>query len=417
MEQAKGSVDPVEDAPQRKDTFTSSTIIGAHILQHLYGNGFLVLLPAIYSGMGLVPIQAGLIELVRRLSGGVATMGGGVIVDRMQRRRGPMLVGALALMGVGYLIVGLVPSYYLILIAVGFAGAAGSLWHPPALSLLSQRFPKRRGFVISLHRSAGSIGDSAGPLVAGALLLVISWQLTLQLAFPLTFAAAILVWVAIRHGGEAWKRLGTSEKRTLVDQMRSLGGLFHGWSLTSLLIVAGVRGMADRSLLLFLPLYLGEERGMGSFLIGVHVALLTTLAIVGGPAIGWLSDRIGRKPIIVVNMAISTGIGFLMIMFDQGAALTVLVAGMGFIMFSVNSLTQAGAIDLAEGRGLEGSMIGLLWGSNAAFGAISPLLMGALAGWFGFQVVFLYATVLYAVGTLISLTLPAGIERTRRGTA
>jgi hypothetical protein len=58
-----------------------------------------------------------------------------------------------------------------------------------------------------------------------------------------------------------------------------------------------------------------------------------------------------------------------------------------------------------------------LWGSNAAFGAISPLLMGALAGWFGFQIVFLYATVLYAVGTLISLTLPAGIERTRRGNA
>ncbi len=34
------------------------------------------------------------------------------------------------------------------------------------------------------------------------------------------------------------------------------------------------------------------------------------------------------------------------------AFMAILVAGMGFVMFSVNSLTQAGAMDLAEGRSL-----------------------------------------------------------------
>ena len=62
-----------------------------------------------------------------------------------------------------------------------------------------------------------------------------------------------------------------------------------------------------------------------------------------------------------------------------------LVALLGTVMFSINSLVQAAAMDLGEGKRLEGSLIGLLWGSNAAFGFFPPLILGGLVGAFGFE--------------------------------
>ena len=125
----------------------------------MYGRGFLVLIPAIYVAMGLNPIQAGLMDGVRQLAGGATSMTGGFFVDIFQHRRAQVLTLSLALIGVGYLLVSIAPSYALILAALAIASAGTAMWHPPALGLLAQRFPRRRGLFISMHRSTGNLGD------------------------------------------------------------------------------------------------------------------------------------------------------------------------------------------------------------------------------------------------------------------
>ena len=145
---------------------------------------------------------------------------------------------------------------------------------------------------------------------------------------------------------------------------------------------------------------------MGAFMQGVHLSLLTAAAIVCGPLIGVLSDRIGRKPVMVGVMAISAVLAGLMIVGNSGVSLMLLVALLGTVMFSINSLVQAAAMDLGEGKRLEGSLIGLLWGSNAAFGFFPPLILGGLVGAFGFEVIFPYSAVLYLVGAIAAISLP-----------
>ena len=153
-----------------KDPIMATTVIGAHTLEHMYGRGFLVLIPAIYVAMGLNPIQAGLMDGVRQLAGGATSMSGGFFVDIFQHRRAQVLTLSLALIGVGYLLVSIAPTYTLILAALAIASAGTAMWHPPALGLLAQRFPARRGLFISMHRSTGNLGDWIGPLIVGALL-------------------------------------------------------------------------------------------------------------------------------------------------------------------------------------------------------------------------------------------------------
>ena len=248
----------------QSDLFVAWALISAHTMQHVYSRGFLVLLPFMMESLGIGTIGAGVMEATRRISSGVASMGGGVITDRIQHLRGPILAGSIGLMGFGYLIIGVFPNYYVILIALGFAAAAGSVWHPPALGILSQRFPERRGYYISLHRSAGNVGETVAPVVFGLLLGIIAWQAVLWGVFPMALGVAILIMIYLRNIGGSKRMMVQGGDRTLLEQLSTIGTLFRHKAFLALLLVGGVRGIADGAVLLFLPIYLRRELEMGA---------------------------------------------------------------------------------------------------------------------------------------------------------
>jgi hypothetical protein len=73
---------------------------------------------------------------------------------------------------------------------------------------------------------------------------------------------------------------------------------------------------------------------------------------------------------------------------------------------------------MAEGRGLEGTFIGLMWGVNAFFGAATAVGAGILADMVGREAAFFLASSLFMVGFLVSLAMPAtGGHRLRGGAA
>jgi len=106
----------------------------------------------------------------------------------------------------------------------------------------------------------------------------------------------------------------------------------------------------------------------------------------------------------------------------SGMWMTLSVALFGLFHFSVNSLTQAAAIDLAEGRGLEATFIGLMWGSNSAFGTVALIAAGILVGGgglerllgldfdfagYGWRSGLYFGASMFFVGWVVSLMIPA----------
>jgi FSR family fosmidomycin resistance protein-like MFS transporter len=399
--------DDTAAAASAADGLAARGVIGAHALQHAYANGFYVLLPEIYVTLGLTPVSAGALEAVRRASGGIATMAGGFLLDRYAHRRIPVLFASLIAMGVGYLLVGLSPSFAVILIALAAASTAGSIWHPAAIGLLSRAFPARRGFVVSVHRSSGSVGDVIGPLLAGGLLLVVGWRAVLYGALPIALAVAAALIVLLGRAPK-WRAFRTPDAapRPAREQARALSGLLRSRPLLLLLLLAGTSGMGQGGLLMWTGLYLRETQQMGSVGIGIHVAMLTGIGIVTGPLLGRLSDRIGRKPVIVRVLAAKAVIATLLALFGSGWRFTLGLALLGAVLFATNSLVQAAALDLADGSGLEGSMIGILWGSNAVFVGGAPLIVGAMIASLGYGVLFWWVAVLSAIAMLVALAMP-----------
>ena len=284
------------------------------------------------------------------------------------------------------------------------------MWHPPALGLLAQRFPSRRGLFISMHRSTGNVGDWIGPLIVSGLLAVIGWRWIVGGGAPIMLILATAIFLLLRNVDPP-ALPGVDYKAKIKKQFRDMGDSFRGTGMWSIFSVSAVRGMGDRSLLWVIPLYLSNDLGMSNFWVGFHVALFAMPGIVTGPFFGALSDYIGRKSITMMVMAATGVITLAIVMLGDSWAMTVMVFLFGVFIFTVNSLTQAAAIDVAEGKGLEGSFIGLMWGSNAFFGAMASIAAGVLANYTGWASAFYLAAGLYFLGFFASLLMPGGRAR------
>ena len=427
-----GLVTPdVSTEPGRSsNSVMATTVIGAHGLEHMYAHSFNVILPVIYDALGLVPIQGALLLVVRRLAGGITSMASGFFVDLFHHKVNGILAFSMGLIGVGYLLVSVSQLYWVIVAALALASGGSALWHPPALGLLARRFPERRGFFISLHRSMGNIGDWAGPLLVGALLGILSWRLILGGGTPILIILAVIIFFLLKNAG-GQKVEGAPVRANFFRQGRGLREAFKGGGMWAIFGVSALRGMGDVAVLFALPLYASrpiDEGGLDKSYIwvGVYVALLAAPGVFSGPLFGALSDKIGRRSIISFIMGVSVILPVAIALSGSGIWMTLAVAMFGLFHFSVNSLTQAAAIDVAEGKGLEATFIGLMWGSNSAFGTFALIAAGILVGGggldqliglnfdfagYGWRSAFYFGSAMFFVGWLASLMIPAAAGR------
>ena len=155
---------------KRKRGFILGSLSFGHGMSHLYDQGFPVFMPTITESMGLGNLHVAALLGLRQRGFGVVNLAGGPFVDMLKRHWGLILTGCMVGSAVSYVLVGASPNFTVLVIAVMLISIPGALWHLPASAAISQQFPDRRGFAISMHGFGSNIGNVVGPLMAGALL-------------------------------------------------------------------------------------------------------------------------------------------------------------------------------------------------------------------------------------------------------
>lgn len=106
--------------------------------------------------------------------------------------------------------------------------------------------------------------------------------------------------------------------------------------------------MARLIILTFLPIYLQEHLGYSTALMGFYLSLLYGIGIVSQPFVAILSDRFGRKPVLLPALLILGSLYLLLWLAAPGVQLGLVIAAVGIFFFTLGNVTTAAVMDIAS---------------------------------------------------------------------
>lgn len=372
----------------------------AHFLNDFYVSFLAPLLPLVVAKFDLSLALAGLLATVLTTSAAMSQPLFGAIADRMQRRTFVVLGPVLTVLAMG--LMGLAPTYGLLIILLLIAGTGTASFHPQGASTAWEASGRRKGTGLSVFVSGGELGYSLGPLLIA--LAVAAWGLraTWMVAVPGVVACALL-WRSIPPRRELPARPHGNTLRS--DLLAAIGPLAMLW------FIVVFRSVLISAYQTFLPLLL-NERGGSIVAGGLAVFLFGGIGTIGGVSGGTLSDRFGRRKVLALSLVLGAPL-LLAFVRTQGPWAYVFLACGGIALYLSAAITIVMAQELMPHRASVASSIvmGLAWGTAG----LSLTGVGALADVFGLErtliwVLGLAVVALVAVGFL-PVTPPARTAR------
>lgn len=399
-------------AEEIQDDRSSGLMYGlsaGHGIKHFGQGALLLMMPSIRATFGLGDVAYGTIFAISSIASGVANVPAGMLADMYRKRIAWLLTISMLMVGAGYFLIGISPWVWLIGFAVAIIGFGTSMWHAPAFGTLAARYPRRRGVAMAAHLTGAQIGNTTSPVIIGFLLggAIGSFEFSgfdwrwvgIGVSVPMFLTAIVVMWRFKTAGSEASRNLDFGEYMEsawrLVSNVRVLGLVFLG----------AFRSAIHMSFQAFIVLYMKETLELSDFTIGWHVSLLTLAGIVSTPAMGWLSDRVGRKPVIFAAMASMAAMVFAFLWIDRGVGFTILMASLGLFFFSVMPIVTAATMDQVE-RGSEGSATALIFAGGSVVGSLSPIVAGKIYETSGFEGIVWYCGTIAVLGAALALILP-----------
>lgn len=308
--------------------------------------------------------------------------------DRLGRKR--ILVITVAIMTFATFSIGLIPSYatigifapILLLLARLVQGFSASGEYAGAAAFIAEHAPEeKRGFLVSMVPASTAAGMALGAIVAALLEFNLSaaalqswgWRVPFLLSGPLGLSA---LWLRTKlEDPDLFKdALESMEKE---EKPPMLEGLKKDWG--AVLISFGVislNAVGFYIILSYMPTYLSEELGFDSAMSKLTTILSLVTYSAALPVIGKLSDRIGRKPVLIGTSAIFilfTYPIFLMLSWGGVAAVMAQII-LGFILAGNDGVLATFLTEMFPTKVRYSGFALSFNASNAIFGGTAPFV-------------------------------------------
>jgi len=293
---------------------------------------FLVLLNALVGGM--VGLERSVLPLVGKQSFGLSTaailafvvafgsakavtnLAAGGLAERVGRKR-LLVLGWLVALPVP-LLIGLAPSWWFIVAANLLLGVnQGLAWSMTVAMKIDLAGPHRRGFALGLNEAAGYLGVAATAFLTGALAASYTPLTVVWVGAALIVLAGLVLSVFAVRDTAAQVALEQQTHGADLPAHATLAGAFKASLCDPILRACSQAGLVnnlnDALAWGLAPLYLAAH-GASVREIAVVAAAYPVVWGAGQLATGWLSDHIGRKPLITAGMLVQAGALGLLVM-------------------------------------------------------------------------------------------------------
>jgi MFS family permease len=316
----------------------------AHAVNHaqavLLPPMFLLVVAEFHVGIEAIPFLAA----IGAVSSGVIQATYGFVTRRIARR--PILAIGGLLFGAGFALQAVTQSFLTFSVANVISRIGGSPQHPVGNGLLSEQFPpERRGFAISAHISGGNVGTVIAVLTYPLVLAAVGWRgASVIFGIP-----AAIVGLAIFR----WVRETGADRLAAIQQGSVRAAAAMAWrnptvrrTYLASIFGGGGRGLGVANL--YALLYVTDVLRLPSDTTNLMYAGLIVLSVPMPLVAGWLSDRVGRRPIIL-GAYLGGAIGFLAFILAGSSllGLWIGIAIMGLFSFAESPQLQALLADVA----------------------------------------------------------------------
>jgi len=123
------------------------------------------------------------------------------------------------------------------------------------------------------------------------------------------------------------------------------------------------------------------------------------------PIAGHLSDRMGRRRVMITTMAMTAVVLVFMAIAGKSQAFIAFIAVLGFFLYAIRPVMQAWLLETTP-KNMGGTSIGILFGAQAAGSSIAPLLGGIIADRFGLAATFWFLAFTIVIANFFILMMP-----------
>ena len=271
-------------------------------------------------------------------------------------------------------------------------GMGLGFYYPNVLSLLSSWFSReRRGGVLGIYLASGALGRIVSPIVVGEILKVSGWRTPYQLFAILGLISSILFWKYVDEPSQTSSLGNIKFREVLRDPV--LLSLFPCY-VAAVAISFGAFSM--------IPLFFVQEFHLDVSLVAMIIGLSQVAGLVGSPLGGFLSDKVGRRPVLVSALTLSAALTIGLINLPYPWNLLTL-----FLQVLVSSMLVPVSQTLVADRTPQGvragimslySTLGILVGAG-----LIPLAIGWIADISTFRLAFLLPVGLTILGVVFLL--------------
>lgn len=352
-------------------------------------------------------VTSGAYSLAAFLSGLLA-----IVMGRLTDRFGPRIVMTLCgfLLGLGYLLMSQVSAiwqlylFYGVVIGVGMSG-----FFVPPLSTVARWFVKRRGIMTGFVVAGIGIGILVIPQVANWLISRWDWDTAYLLIGAVVLVFMILAAQFLRLDPRQMGLLPDGEKKETASLKLSAPGFslreaMASWQLWVLFSILFCFGYCLHTIVAHVANY-ATDMEISAAVAASILAVIGGLSVLGRVATGSITDRVGSRPPLIVNLILMSGALFWLVATGELWALYLFAVIFGLAYGGLAAMESPIVAELF-GLSSHGVIMGVSSFGFTAGGAVGPVVAGRIFDVSdSYQIAFLICALVGISGIILAWVL------------